>query len=76
MGKIGRIEVKKSTDNIASCNTCFARNYDADDKSAHSGRYTPDIYDVYFGNVCIYICRDCLRKLGELALDVANGDIR
>lgn len=66
-----RIEISLTKYRICSCNVCLARNYEPEDKRCVVGEYTPDIFDVCVGSLCIHLCRDCLETLGDAATDVA-----
>ena len=53
------VSINKEKFGIASCNICFARNYEADDKNA-LGEYKKNLYNLHIGNMCICLCKDCL----------------
>ena len=68
-----RIEISRTESDTCSCNVCFARNYEPMDRRGIVGEYTPDIFDVRLGAMCVHLCRGCLETLGLAATDVATG---
>ena len=70
---MNRIEISRTKYHICSCNVCLARNYEPEDKRCVVGEYTPDIFDVRVGSICVHLCRGWLETLGNAATDVAVG---
>lgn len=50
---------------FASCNGCFARNFEAEDNAV--GEYVQDLYDVRIGSLVACLCPKCLGVLGQQA---------
>lgn len=62
------ISITVCTENIASCNSCSARNYvsSVDKKPAD----VDVLYELRIGNMCNRLCRNCLEKIAEKTLEV------
>ena len=63
------VSIVREKFSIASCNVCYARNYESDDKRA-LGVYKKDLYNLRIGNMCICLCKDCLRLIGNQIIDL------
>lgn len=57
-----RISIVKEKLGIASCNGCFARNYDPDNEKT-LGAYKKTLYNLHIGNMCVCLCKDCLKLI-------------
>ena len=70
------VSIVKEKLGIASCNICFARNYDPDAVNA-LGVYKENLYDLHIGSMAMCLCKDCLkligRKIAELDAMEAEG---
>lgn len=60
---------------IASCNVCYARNYDPDAVNA-LGVYKENLYDLHIGSMTMCMCKDCLKLIGQkiAVLDVVEDE--
>lgn len=56
------VSIVKEKLGIASCNVCFGRNYETDNENA-LGDYKKSLYNLHIGNLCICLCKDCLRLI-------------
>lgn len=59
-----RLTLEVSTQDIASCNICYAHNYD----SAHGnaiGERVDRLYELKIGNLSMTLCDKCLNRLRE-----------
>lgn len=56
------VSIVKETLGIASCNVCFGRNYETDNKNA-LGDYKKRLYNLHIGNLCMCLCTDCLKLI-------------
>lgn len=56
----------------ASCNCCYAANYEHSHPSARFGR-VDRIFEIRIGNMVNRVCPDCLRKLATTALTMLTG---
>ena len=59
-----KLTLKVSTQDIASCNVCYAHNYD----SAHGdsiGERVERLYELRIGNQVMTLCDKCLDRLRE-----------
>ena len=63
------VSIVRSKDKIASCNVCYARNYETDRRNA-LGVYKSDLFDLHIGNMCVCLCKDCLRLIGNQIIDI------
>lgn len=65
-----QISVKKCDHDIATCGSCFARNYDSQ-FDVMPGKHVDAIYDVRIGpesgSVVVRLCKECLSALANAA---------
>jgi len=58
------VSIVKERFGIASCNVCFGRNYDPDAVNT-LGEYKESLYNLHIGNLCMCLCKDCLRLIDK-----------
>lgn len=56
----------------ASCDCCYAANYEHSQPSARFGK-VDRIFEIRMGNMVNRVCPDCLRKLATTALTMLTG---
>lgn len=69
------VSIVKERLGIASCNVCYARNYDPDAVNT-LGVYKETLYELHIGSMAMCLCKDCLRLIGQkiAALDDAEPE--
>lgn len=67
------ISIVKERFGIASCNVCFARNYKPDAVNA-LGVYKKNLYDLHIGSMCMCLCKDCLKLIGQKITALENAE--
>ena len=67
------VSITREKFSVASCNICYARNYESDNERA-LGVYKEDLYNLHIGNMCICLCKDCLRLIGNQIIDLFAAD--
>ena len=69
------VYISKEKLGIMSCNVCYARNYKTDKEGA-LGVFKKDLYELHIGNMCVCLCKDCLKLIeGKIAETInAQGE--
>lgn len=72
---MNKIKITQTQDH-ASCNVCFARNYDSSMPNV-PGKRVDQLYELEIGRALITLCGECLSRLGETIITAqrdCNGE--